>query len=111
MQLTILEVLIIFALGILVGWTLGTIRTHAPLINHFRDYYHRQAEARVRQHTGFVLSQMQSFGAALKSHRSAANASVEGGRRRLRPFLPRDYRAAVRTGKEDTPISSRLENS
>ena len=112
MLLDIISASLIFGFGMLFGWTLGTIRTNAPLIRYFRDYYRRQAEARMRQHTNFLLAQAQQFGAALKSHRSAATEAFKGGGKASVLISPFD---AISKGKaerkEGTPISHRLENS
>jgi hypothetical protein len=72
-----LESVLYILLGLLIGYALGILRTHLPLVNYFRDYYRRQSEARMRSHTNFLITQAQSLGAALDSHRCAATASFE----------------------------------
>ena len=53
---------VLFMLGIVIGYAIGTARVHLPLINYFRDYYERQAEMRMAQHTRFLLSWIRMFG-------------------------------------------------
>lgn len=81
-----IEMILIFLLGLMVGYAFGALRASTPLVKYWRDYYHRQADARMRSHTNFLIKQAQSLGAALESHRCAATASFVGGRRSSRRF-------------------------
>lgn len=40
---SLLEMLIAFSLGLLIGEAFGAVRIHFPLIRRFRDYYRRAA--------------------------------------------------------------------
>jgi hypothetical protein len=93
------------AVGLVIGWALGTLSMNASLICYFRDYYRRQAEARVRQHMNFLLTQTNNFGTALQSHRRAATEAFDGGRQGFRRFSPFDYTARGKAErKEGQPV-------
>jgi hypothetical protein len=57
--------LAILMLGIVIGYLIGVARVHLPLVNYFRVYYQRQAEARMAQHTRFLASLIKLHGAQI----------------------------------------------
>lgn len=78
--LMLLPFILTFALGLVIGWAIGVARVNWPLINWFRSYYARRAEERMRQHTQFLIAQVNLFGAVAVSHRSAGARASQGGR-------------------------------
>lgn len=65
---SLLEMLIAFSLGLLIGEAFGAVRIHFPLIRRFRDYYRRAAEER--------MSSIQSHGAAPTCQNSAVTGAA-----------------------------------
>ena len=97
---------VFLVVGLIIGWSLGTIRANASLILYFRDYYQRQAQERMRTHTNYLLSMMKTFGTAAHSHRRAVTEAFDGGRRGFRSFSPLDPISAGKAErKEGRPIS------
>ncbi len=73
--------ILILSLGLLIGWSVGTAYHHWPMINYFRNYYHRHAEARIAQHAQFVNGLLQAYAANPSCLiRRSARAARLGGR-------------------------------
>ncbi|MBD0370300.1 MAG: hypothetical protein ICV60_05655 [Pyrinomonadaceae bacterium] len=71
---------LILALALAIGYAIGAARVNWPLINWFRNHYEQCAEERVRQHTRFLIAQINLFGAAPFRYRCAVTRAGQGGR-------------------------------
>ena len=95
--LMLLATLLIFALGLIIGYLIGAARVHRPLIESFRTYYRQWAEARIAQHTRFLISYSNLCGAiAINQGCAAAGARNSGGLGRSRITSLRAERARMR---------------
>jgi hypothetical protein len=74
----LLSMLPLLSLGLVIGYGIGVTRIHWPLVNYFRDYYRRKAEARMQGHLHFLLALINLQGAAA-SHRGVLPGADERG--------------------------------
>lgn len=79
MTFELLALLTIFAHGLVIGYAIGAAHVNWPLVNWFRNYFNERAEERMRQHTRFLIAQINLFG-AVASRRSAGTRADQGGR-------------------------------
>jgi hypothetical protein len=103
--------ILFLVLSFLIGWTLGTARLHWPIIRCFRNYYQGWARERIAQHTRFLISFSNLYGAIALSHRSAVAGAEQhsGGLGRSRVISLRAFRARTRLNLKKGGDNNKLE--